>query len=542
MENLYDVIVIGGGPAGLTSAIYLARARYRVLVVEKEKFGGQITITSEIVNYPGVELSSGTELTESMRQQAENFGAEFAVDNVISMDLKDTIKVLKTENGREYKTLGIVLAVGANPRKIGFKGEKEFQGRGVAYCATCDGEFFTGREVLVIGGGFAAVEEAMFLTKYASQVTIIVREEDFTCAKGVSDQLSNYPDIKVRFETEVLEVYGDGIVKGAKIKDNKTGEVSVYEAKDGGSIGVFVFVGYEPDTKWFANLIELNEQGYIVTDENRKTSIDGVYGAGDVCIKNLRQVVTAVADGAIAATSLERYVSETREKLGLKKAEIKTPAKKPAKKKRAAEKKDKDEGFIDSEMMEKLKDVFEKFEKDITVAAVTNGRGVSEELAGFVNELSGVNAKVKVKLEESAVENPYIDIRVEGKPVGIRYLSVPGGHEFNSFVIAMYNSAGPGQQLSETVEDRIKALNGKHTIKVMATLSCTNCPDVVMGTQKIAAINEGFDAEMYDLSKFPDIKEKYDIMAVPCMIIDDKHVFFGKQSLPDILNNIESVL
>ena len=174
MNNLYDVIVIGGGPAGLTAAVYLARAKYRTLVVEKESFGGQITITDEVVNYPGVRRATGKELTETMRAQAESFGAEFMLTEVESLDLSGDIKTVKTARG-ELKAFGVLLATGAHPRMIGFKGEEEFKGRGVAYCATCDGEFFTGKEVFVVGGGFAAAEEAVFLTKYARHVTILVR-------------------------------------------------------------------------------------------------------------------------------------------------------------------------------------------------------------------------------------------------------------------------------------------------------------------------------------------------------------------------------
>ena len=181
MAELYDVIIVGAGPAGLSAAIYAARARFKVLVLEKEKIGGQITITSEIVNYPGIEKIDGTELTEKMRAQAQSFGAEFQIARVTDFDLSGDVRIVKTDKG-DFQTLGIVLALGANPRMLGFAGEREYKGRGVAYCATCDGEFFTGMDVFVIGGGFAAAEEAVFLTKYARKVTIIVREEDFTCA------------------------------------------------------------------------------------------------------------------------------------------------------------------------------------------------------------------------------------------------------------------------------------------------------------------------------------------------------------------------
>lgn len=545
-ENLYDAIVIGGGPAGLTAALYLARAKYRVLVMEKEKFGGQITITSEIVNYPGVEFASGKELTDTMRIQAEDFGADFVIATAASLELQDDIKVIRTVNGEEYRTLGIVLAVGASPRKVGFKGEKEHQGRGVAYCATCDGEFFAGRDVLVVGGGFAAVEEAMFLTKYARKVTIIVREENFSCAAGVVEQLINYPSISVRFHTEVEEAYGEGIVTGVKLKDNRTGEISVYESEDGGALGVFVFVGYAPATEWLDELIELNQQGYIITDMNRKTSVSGVYAAGDVCIKNLRQVVTAVADGAIAATSLERHVSDTRERLGLPKAEL-PPAGKHREHRERPEKAAQQSGtsFIDEGMTEQLKEIFAKFNKSVTIAAVTNGSGASGELESFADELAHISNKIQVvheKIDETESETkPYIDIRVDDKETGIRYYSVPGGHEFNSFIIALYNSAGSGQVIEGSLKGRIQRLQDSHTLQVMTTLSCTNCPEVVMGTQKIASLNENIKAQMFDIAKFPELKEKYKIMAVPCLVVDGEHVYFGKKTLEEIVEIVETV-
>ena len=206
LKNFYDVVVIGGGPAGLTAALYLARARYRVLVVEKDHFGGQITITSEVVNYPGVERTSGTALTDTMRKQAQSFGAEFLLAEVEGLMLNGDVKAVKTSRG-ELQCFGVLLATGAHPRMVGFKGEEEFRGHGVAYCATCDGEFFTGKEVFVVGGGFVAAEESVFLTKYARHVTILIREEDFTCAKTTAQLARDHEKITILTNTQVCLLY-----------------------------------------------------------------------------------------------------------------------------------------------------------------------------------------------------------------------------------------------------------------------------------------------------------------------------------------------
>lgn len=540
--DLYDVIVVGGGPAGLTSAIYLARAKYRVLVLEKEKFGGQITITEEIVNYPGVERASGAGLTEGMRRQAEHFGAEFKLAHVTALESDKEIWKVRTDAGIEYETLGIVLAVGASPRKIGFAGEKEFQGRGVAYCATCDGEFFTGREVLVVGGGFAAVEEAIFLTKYASKVTMIVREPDFTCAAGVADKLKSYPEIEIHFHTEVKAVSGEKVLNHAVLWNNETGEEWEYTAADGGNFGVFVFAGYEPATKWLAGQIALNEQGYILTDREQSTDKAGVYAAGDVCVKGLRQVVTAVGDGAVAATSLEHYVSKLREKLGMPKADAgeTTAADGITTGTDAARNTgNSSEGLIDEAMRQNLKGVFAKFARQVTVAAVINGSGASKELEDFARELEGISDRVAVMTERKSTDVPYLDIRLGEEGTGIRYYSVPGGHEFNSFVLALYNVAGPGQEMDEGLRRRVEAFKQSHTVQIMTTLSCTNCPDVVAGTQHIAAISDSISAWMYDLAKFPEYKERYSIMAVPCMVLDGEQTYFGKKSLEELVEILE---
>ena len=315
-DRLYDVAVIGGGPAGLTAAIYLARARYRVLVIEKERFGGQITITSDVVNYPGVAKASGAELTETMRRQAESFGAEFLLAEAESIAADGDIKTVNTSRG-SISCFGVLLAAGAHPRMVGFEGEEEFKGHGVAYCATCDGEFFTGKDVFVVGGGFAAAEESVFLTKYARHVTILIRGDDFSCARSAADEARNHEKITVLTNTEVESVSGDTALRLLRYRNTKTGEVTEYRPQEGDTFGVFVFAGYEPATSLLSGIAELDERGYVVTDRNQKTSTDGIYAAGDVCVKNLRQVVTAVSDGAIAATELEKYAAAMQQKTGL---------------------------------------------------------------------------------------------------------------------------------------------------------------------------------------------------------------------------------
>ncbi len=226
-EDLYDVIVIGGGPAGLTAAIYLSRAKYRVLVLEKEQFGGQITITDEVVNYPGIGKTSGKALTDTMRRQAESFGAECLLAEAKGFEVDGEIKTVHTDHGG-FCCFGILIATGAHPRTVGFKGEEEYKGRGVAYCATCDGEFFTDKEVFVVGGGFAAAEESVFLTKFAKHVTILVRKDDFSCAASVADKAKNHEKIAVVPNTTVEEVSGKNGLNYIRYKNTKTDEIRIW--------------------------------------------------------------------------------------------------------------------------------------------------------------------------------------------------------------------------------------------------------------------------------------------------------------------------
>ncbi len=546
MAEFYDVIIVGAGPAGLSAAIYAARARFKVLVLEKEKIGGQITITSEIVNYPGIEKIDGTELTEKMRAQAQSFGAEFQIAKVTDFDFSEDMRIVKTDKG-DFKTLGIVLALGANPRMLGFAGEKEYKGRGVAYCATCDGEFFTGMDVFVIGGGFAAAEEAVFLTKYAKKVTIIVREEDFTCAASVADKAKNHEKIEVHYQTEIVEAAGDRLLQSARFRDNQTGREWTYEAPEGESFGIFVFAGYVPDTEIVKGKLELDSHGYLITDHNQMTGIPGVYGAGDVCVKNLRQVVTAVSDGAVAATSLEKYVADVYEKLHLSPRE---PLAQTDNKSENKEQQDEsgEENFITSEMRQQLEVLFEKFQKKVIVKALLDQSQLSGEMNSFLQELSGISDKVECLTEQVSDKSEpdeaipaLLVLREDGAETGIRFHGIPGGHEFNSFVIGLYNAAGPGQSVSLEEEDRIHRLDKELTIKIAVSLSCTMCPTTVMSAGRVAAKNGKVKAWTYDLAYYPELKKRYQIMSVPCMIINDKVVEFGKKSVEELLTVLESI-
>ncbi|WP_124066562.1 FAD-dependent oxidoreductase [Clostridium sp. E02] len=545
MNEFYDVVIIGAGPAGLSAAIYAARARFKVLVLEKEKLGGQITITSEIVNYPGIDRIDGDELTERMRKQAENFGAEFKMARVSDLDLSQEFRIVKTDKG-DFKTIGIVLALGANPRTLGFQGEQEYKGRGVAYCATCDGEFFTGMDVFVIGGGFAAAEEAVFLTKYAKKVTIIVREDDFTCAATVADKAKEHEKIEIQYHTEIIEAAGDSLLRKARFKNRHTGEIWNYESLAGETFGIFVFAGYVPDTGIIKGKLSLDPQGYLLTDKDQMTDVPGVYGAGDVCVKNLRQVVTAVSDGAVAATSLEKYVAEVYERLALKPREWEKVKKEPLVE--ASNPEREIDSFITPEIKEQLKELFGKFRSKITIKALLDQSQLADEMEGFLKELSRLSDRVEgVVSRESDQTKPNENLpalcvlREDGTECGIRFYGIPGGHEFNSFIIGLYNAAGPGQTLSPEELKRIKKLKKPLDIKIAVSLSCTMCPTTVMSAGRIATEHEKVNAWTYDLAYYPELKERYQIMSVPCMIINEKTIEFGKKSVEELLTILETI-
>ena len=580
-DDLYDVIVVGGGPAGLTAGLYLARARYRVLILEKDDFGGQITITNEVVNYPGVGRTTGRALTQTMRQQAQDFGAEFLSAEAIGLDVHGDVKTVHTSRG-DLKAFGILLATGASPRKLGFEGESEYAGRGVAYCATCDGEFFTGKEVLVVGGGFAAAEESVFLTTYASKVTVLVREQDFTCDATVAAAAKNNPKIEVRYQVELQGVTaGQGGLREAAILNRATGQTETWRPADGGTFGVFVFAGYVPATDLVRGVVELDDYGYVVTHGYLETSVPGVYAAGDLRAKNLRQVVTATADGAIAAVELERYAKRMSEKTGLmpqrpasyvyeqstaktNAASLDATAPAPVSAKRSADAaaaanavRKSSELFSDA-TRQQLNVVFGRMSRPVTLALELDDTPLSTELRGFIDALVALSGG---KLKSTVVDGEYkkddtgravfdvdsvlpaarpcVRMVVDGEPTGLAFHGVPSGHEFNSFVLGLYNVAGPGQPLGDDLIDRSRSITDPLDIMVFVSLTCTMCPETVLASQRIASQNPAVRAEAYDVAHFPELRDHYGAMSVPCIVITradgTQQVEFGKKSIPQML-------
>lgn len=313
MSKIYDVIVLGAGPSGLTAGLYAGRSRLSTLIIEKGQDGGQIAITNEIENYPGQQLEgeSGPSLIARMTEQAKKFGAERVSDVIKSVELTGDVKKLVGNKG-EYLAKTVIIATGAFPRPIGCKNEAQYVGKGISFCATCDAAFFEDFEVYVVGGGDAAVEEAMYLTKFARKVTIIHRRDELRAAKSIQEKAFANPKLHFMWDTVVDEVGGDEILSKMVVKNTKTGELTTIEAdEDDGMFGLFGFIGLLPNSHLFDGIIDM-ENGYIKTDDNMHTNIPGVYAAGDIRVKSLRQVVTAAADGAIAAMQAEHYIANLK--------------------------------------------------------------------------------------------------------------------------------------------------------------------------------------------------------------------------------------
>ncbi|MBI5181237.1 MAG: thioredoxin-disulfide reductase [Nitrospirae bacterium] len=304
MKKEYDIIIIGGGPAGLTAGLYTSRARLDTLLIERALIGGQIVTTDKVENYPGFEQGiSGPELAKHMEAQAKRFGLEIISGMVVLAEDKGDSKSVRLEDGNEYACKAIIIASGAEPAKLEVEGEDKYRGRGVSYCATCDGAFFKNLKIAVIGGGDSAIEEALFLTKFASEVYVVHRRNELRATKILQERLFANPKIKVVWDSVVEKIEGDDFIKGVLLKNVKTLEKTMLNVE-----GIFIYVGTRPNTEFLPNNIKLNEKGYIITDDNMAASVSGFFAAGDIRAKLLKQVSTAVGDGATAAFAAERYI------------------------------------------------------------------------------------------------------------------------------------------------------------------------------------------------------------------------------------------
>ncbi len=309
-ENSYDAIVIGGGPAGLTAAIYLSRARLKTLILNEGTVGGQMVFTHEIANYPGVESINGYMLGNIMKKQAETFGAEIKSNiNIKSLKLDGRVKTVEVTNGDVYSSDAVIITTGGRSRMLGVEGEEEFKGRGISYCATCDGDFFTDKEIVVVGGGNSALEEAVELTTYASKVTIVHQFDHFQAFEHAVKEATEHPKIDIRLESEITAFYGSENMESVDIKNKQTGEVENFKTD-----GTFIFIGYVPNTEFLQHKIDLNERGEIVVNSDMATSVEGVYAAGDSIAKRYRQVTTAVGDATVAALAAADYLHSLKVK------------------------------------------------------------------------------------------------------------------------------------------------------------------------------------------------------------------------------------
>ncbi|MET0041877.1 FAD-dependent oxidoreductase [Limosilactobacillus fermentum] len=545
-EHIYDLIIIGAGPAGLSAGIYAGRATLDTLILEADTVGGQVTTTSIVYNYPAAPAIDGTKLANQMQKQAADFGVTIKRDGVQEVQLDDEIKVITTKSGHQYQARSVVVATGAHPRKVGFKGEDEFRGRGVAYCSTCDGELFSGLQVFVVGGGYAAAEEADYLTRYAKHVTVLVRGDHFSCPPLTASRALDNPKVSVEYNTEIKEVSGDTYLTAMTLVNNQTGQEQTYQVEEGDkTFGVFVYVGTEPETGLFKGQLDLDSHGYILADEQCATNIAGVYAAGDVLAKELRQIITAASDGALAATNAEAYVTAEKKRLGLP-VHV-TPAK-PAAKTVGQTSQVADQpaphhtgDWFTPDLVEQLKAIFGRLTKDVTLQVLGDDSQLSQELTSFVDELAKLDSHLQVATAPVPADldlAPQLRLLVDGLDTGLHFAGVPTGHEINSLILGIYNVAGPGQEIAPELVERIKALPATE-IEIGVSLTCHFCPDVVAACQRMASLNPHVTATMIDLQHFPQLREERQIMSVPATMIDGGPVIFGSQTLEELVQAAE---
>lgn len=545
-EHLYDLIIVGAGPAGLSAGLYAGRATLDTLVLEGDTVGGQVTTTSVVYNYPAVEKVDGTQLMNQMQKQVADFGVTIEHDQVEKYQLKDEVKVLVGNSGKKYHARSVIIATGAKPRKVGFPGEDEFRGRGVAYCSTCDGELFTGLQIFVVGGGYAAAEEADYLSRFGKHVTVLVRSDHFKCPPLMAARALNNPKVSVEYNTEIKEVKGDDYVTDATLVNNKTGRETTYHVDEGdNTFGIFIYVGTQPATKNLQGIVDLDDRGYIKANANGETNVAGVYAAGDVIVKNLRQIITAASDGAVAATAAEQYITTQKQKQGIPiHADVAKKAAKTVGQTTNLEEQEKvtphEGNWLSADIDSQLKPIFDRLTKDVTLEVNTNDSDLSQQLVSFVTEFAGLNDHFTVTTKKGSGEClPLLKLLdADGNDTGLHYVGIPTGHELNSLVLGVYNVAGPGQTIAPEMVDRIKKLPAAN-IRIGVSLTCHFCPDVVAACQRMASLNPNITATMIDLQHFPELRKNKKIMSVPATMIGDSPVIFGSQSLEQLVAAVE---
>lgn len=541
-KHIYDLVVIGAGPAGLTAGLYAGRATMDTLILEGNNVGGQVTTTSVVANYPAVPNVDGTQLMNQWQDQVSSMGVQIIHDQAVQFDFAGDVKTITGQSGKKYLSRAVIIATGASPRKVGFAGEDEFRGRGVAYCSTCDGELFNGLQVFVVGGGYAAAEEADYLTRFAKHVTVLVRASEFHCPPLVAARALNNPKISVKYNTEVKSVDGDDYLTSATLVNNKTGQETVYHVDDGDqTFGIFVYVGTKPATKPFQGFLEMDDRGYLKTAADGATNLPGVYGAGDVIEKDLRQIVTAAADGATAATAAEKYVTSQKQRLGIPIHRHTKPATRPVGQTSSVPSGRQTEQhtgkWLTADIVAQLKTVFGRLTKPVTLQLLVNHTQRSQELDSFVTEVAQYSDQLHVERREITSEDvllPQLRLIVDGHDTGLHYAGIPSGHEMSSLVLGIYNVGGPGQDVPVSLQQRIKELTAVD-IKIGVSLTCHFCPDVVAACQRIASLNPQVTATMIDLGEFPELRKERQIMSVPATIMNDGPVIFGSQTMEQLV-------
>lgn len=443
--HLYDLIIVGAGPAGLSAGLYAGRATLDTLILEGDTVGGQVTTTSVVYNYPAVEKVDGTQLMNQMQKQVTDFGVSIQQDQIVDYSLASEVKVLTGQSGHQYHARSVIIATGAKPRKVGFVGEDEFRGRGVAYCSTCDGELFTGLQIFVVGGGYAAAEEADYLSRYGKHVTILVRGDHLKCPPLMAAKTLNNPKVSVKYHTEVKAISGDDYVTTATLVDNQTGEETVFHVDEGdNTFGIFVYVGTQPATKNLHGIIDLDDHGYIKAKDDGATNVDGVFAAGDVIAKTLRQIITAAADGAEAATAAEHYITAQKQAQGIP---IEAPTDKAATQ-TVGQTTDLSQqetvpvhkgNWLTSDIVSQLQPIFNRLDQHVTLEVNTDDSDLSQQLTGFATELAGLDDHLTVTSKPGSGDLlPMLKlIDANGNDTGLHYVGIPTGHELNSIVLGI---------------------------------------------------------------------------------------------------------